>query len=176
MRERFSLSVQTHSGGNASLVERWLKPQLPSRGPLRGHHWGGTDDREAPVGMVVPQNRLIPELPTSGHPSKVCNKLLIVRGFLLVLRYFWASQVALVVKNLPANAGDGKRVGAVPGSGRSPGGEHGNPLSILAWRIPWTEEPGRLQSTGSQRVRCSLAHYGTMLFQAKSNLTDTPLL
>ena len=26
--------------------------------------------------------------------------------------------------------------------------------SILAWRIPWTEEPGRLQSTGSQRVRC----------------------
>ena len=25
--------------------------------------------------------------------------------------------------------------------------------SILAWRIPWTEEPGRLQSTGSQRVR-----------------------
>ena len=26
--------------------------------------------------------------------------------------------------------------------------------SILAWRIPWTEEPGRLQSTGSHRVRC----------------------
>ena len=26
--------------------------------------------------------------------------------------------------------------------------------SILAWRIPWTEEPGRLQSMGSQRVRC----------------------
>ena len=26
------------------------------------------------------------------------------------------------------------------------------PSSILAWRIPWTEEPGRLQSTGSQRV------------------------
>ena len=25
--------------------------------------------------------------------------------------------------------------------------------SVLAWRIPWTEEPGRLQSTGSQRVR-----------------------
>ena len=26
--------------------------------------------------------------------------------------------------------------------------------SILAWRIPWTEEPGRLQSSGSKRVRC----------------------
>ena len=36
-----------------------------------------------------------------------------------------------------------------PGSGRFPGGGHGNPL-ILAWRIPWTEEPGRLQSTGLQ--------------------------
>ena len=30
--------------------------------------------------------------------------------------------------------------------------------SILAWRISWTEEPGRLQSTGSQRVRHDLAH------------------
>ena len=29
--------------------------------------------------------------------------------------------------------------------------------SILAWRIPWTEEPGRLQSTGSQRVGCDLS-------------------
>ena len=31
------------------------------------------------------------------------------------------------------------------------------PSSILAWRIPWTDEPGRLQSTGSQRVRHNLA-------------------
>ena len=37
-------------------------------------------------------------------------------------------------------------------TGRSPGGGNGNPLSVLAWKIPWTEEPGRLQSTGSQRV------------------------
>ena len=27
--------------------------------------------------------------------------------------------------------------------------------SIIAWRTPWTEEPGRLQSTGSQRIRCN---------------------
>ena len=37
----------------------------------------------------------------------------------------WASQVALVVKNLPANAGD---TGLTPRSGRSPGGGHSNPL------------------------------------------------
>ena len=47
------------------------------------------------------------------------------------------------------NAGDW---GLIPGSGRSPGGGNGYPSSILAWRIPKMEEPGRLQSTGSQRV------------------------
>ena len=60
--------------------------------------------------------------------------------------------MALVVKNLPVHAGDARDVGSVPGPGRSPDGGHGNPLSILAWRIPWTEEPGGLQSMGSQRV------------------------
>ena len=34
-----------------------------------------------------------------------------------------------------------------------PGEENGNHSSILAWRIPWTEEPGGLQSIGSQTVR-----------------------
>ena len=38
------------------------------------------------------------------------------------------SQAALKVKNLPANAGDVREVGLIPGSGRSPGGGHGNPL------------------------------------------------
>ena len=50
------------------------------------------------------------------------------------------------VKNLPANAGD---MGSIPGSGRSPVEENGNQSSILAWEIPWTEEPGQLQSRGS---------------------------
>ena len=40
----------------------------------------------------------------------------------------WASQVALVVKNPPANAGDIRDTGLIPVSGRCPGGEHGNPL------------------------------------------------
>ena len=44
------------------------------------------------------------------------------------------------------NAGD---LGSVLESGRSSGGWNGSPLSILAWRIPWTEEPGRLQFMGS---------------------------
>jgi len=131
--------------------------------------------------------------------------------------------VALVVKNPPAKAGDRRDPGSIPGSGRSPGEGHGNPLqysclenpvdrgawqatvhrisksrtqlkrlrtceffpvaqmvknlpamqetqiqsldredplengmaihSSFAWRIPWTEEPGGLQSMGLQRVR-----------------------
>ena len=64
-----------------------------------------------------------------------------------------ASQEALVVKNLPANAEDVRDVGSIPGSGRSPGGGHGNPLQYSCWKIPWTEEPGGLQSIGSHRVR-----------------------
>ena len=42
--------------------------------------------------------------------------------------YILASQVVLVVKTLSANAGDIKDMGSTPGSGRSPGGENGNPL------------------------------------------------
>ena len=48
------------------------------------------------------------------------------------------------------NAGD---VGLIPGLGRSPGEGNATHSSILAWRIPWTEEPGMLQSMGLQRVR-----------------------
>ena len=57
-----------------------------------------------------------------------------------------------MVKNLPANAGDVRDVGSVPGLGRSLGGGHGNLLRVLAWIIPWTEESGGLQSMGLQRV------------------------
>ena len=42
-----------------------------------------------------------------------------------------------VVKNLPANAGD---VGLIPELERSPGEGNGNPLRILSWEIPWSEE------------------------------------
>ena len=52
--------------------------------------------------------------------------------------------MVLVGKNLPENAGDTKNhnSGSIPGLGRSLRVEHGNPLHILAWRFPWTEEPG----------------------------------
>ena len=56
----------------------------------------------------------------------------------------YSSDTSQVVKNTPANAGDIRDVGSVPG-GEDPLEEvmavHS---SVLAWRIPWTEEPGRL--------------------------------
>jgi len=58
-------------------------------------------------------------------------------------------QVALVVSNSPANAGDIKDAGSIPVSGRPLGEGNGNPLQYPAWRISWTERPGELQSTGS---------------------------
>ena len=59
-------------------------------------------------------------------------------------------------KESACNAGD---LGSSPGSGQSPGKgndytfqEMATQSSTLAWKIPWTEEPGRLQSMGSKRV------------------------
>ena len=52
-----------------------------------------------------------------------------------------------MVNNPPASAGDIREVSSVPGSGRSPGGGHGNPLQYCL-EIPWTEEPGGLQPMG----------------------------
>ena len=62
------------------------------------------------------------------------------------------SQVVLVVKDLPASAGDIRDTGSTPGPGRSPGEGMATHSSVLAWRIPWTEDPGRLQSIGSHKV------------------------
>ena len=54
-----------------------------------------------------------------------------------------------MVKNLPVNAGDIIDRVSIPGWVISPRAGHS---SVLAWRIPWAEEPSRLQSMGLQRV------------------------
>ena len=50
--------------------------------------------------------------------------------------YIWASQVVLVIKNPPANAGDIRDEGSTPGSGRSPEGGPGNPLQYSCLENP----------------------------------------
>ena len=63
------------------------------------------------------------------------------------------SQVVLVLKNAPANAGDIRDVGLIHGQEDPLEEGMATHSSILAWRIPWTEEPGGLQSIASQRIR-----------------------
>ena len=59
-----------------------------------------------------------------------------------------------MVKNLPANAGD---KGSIPGLGRSSGEGNDNPLQYSCLDVPWTEEPGGLQSTGLQKSQTELS-------------------
>ena len=63
----------------------------------------------------------------------------------------WASQVALVVKNLPANAGDARDKGLIPGLGRFPGVGNGNLLQYCC--LENSMDKGGLQSMGLQGVR-----------------------
>ena len=65
--------------------------------------------------------------------------------------FIWASQVTLVVKNSPDNAGNVRDMGQILGSGRHPGEGNGTHSRILAWRNPWTKETDVLHSTGLQR-------------------------
>ena len=58
-------------------------------------------------------------------------------------------------KNTPANAGN---AGLIPGSEDPLKKEMATKSSILAWKIPWTEEPGGLQSTGSQKSQVQLSN------------------
>ena len=80
------------------------------------------------------------------------------------------------VKNPPVSAGD---TGSIPEWGSSPGEGNGNHSSILAQRIPRTEEPGRLQSMGLQKSPSQLSNQTTATkttpFPASAHLDSTPL-
>ena len=77
---------------------------------------------------------------------------------LLLHKKIWASQVAQWVKNPPAMSETQEM--QVQFLGQEDPLEEGMTTysNILAWRIPWTEEPGGLQSTGSQRVGYDWSH------------------
>ena len=131
-----------------------------------------------------------PGLPTSfpkwSFPYRLLHRLLILPGlpFLNVSSGFLvhsprASQVVLVVKNLPANTGDGRDTGLIPALWEDLL-EEGTTThsSILVWRIPWTEEPGGLQSIGSHRVGhhwSNLACKHPFSWKFALNLLDWPV-
>jgi len=89
---------------------------------------------------------------TSGKSEKGRSKIGVKdkKGY---YRITWASQVALVVKNPPANAGD-KETWVRPWVGKIPWRRAQQPTPVfLPGESPWTEEAGGLQPIGSQRVR-----------------------
>ena len=81
-------------------------------------------------------------------PSVGCKTGIIIWKFFIkyvcVHTLLGASQVALVVKNLPANVGGVSDASSIPGLGRSPGGGLGNPLQYSCLENPMDEDPGRL--------------------------------
>ena len=85
-----------------------------------------------------------------------CN--LLKRNTLLKCISFFQNNIHVKSKDFPG-CSDGKEfacnvgdLSSIPWSGRYPGEGNGNPLQCLAWRIPGTEEPGGLQSLGSQEL------------------------
>ena len=101
------------------------------------------------------------------HGLEVCQLFLsleahgfLYRCWLSLLR---ASQVALVVKHPPANAGNWRDVGSIPGSGRYPGGGHGNPLKLSCLensvnRGAWQATANRVTKSRTWLKRLSMAY------------------
>ena len=80
----------------------------------------------------------------------------------------WASQVVLVVKNLPMNIGDERNAGLIPWSGRSHGGGHGNPLQYSCLESPtgrgaWQTVVHRVSQSRTQLKRVSMQHAYTQI-------------
>ena len=76
-----------------------------------------------------------------------------------------------MVKNPAASAGHVGNTASIPGSGRSPGGRNGNPLQYSCLKkIPWTEEPGVLQSMGLQRITEHTRHLNPSFFSLSLHL------
>ena len=65
----------------------------------------------------------------------------------------WASQVARVIKNPPAKAGNVRGAASILCQQDPLERGMATDSSVLVWRSSWTEEPGKLQSMGLQRVR-----------------------
>ena len=115
-----------------SLAVQWLTLQVSTSGGL---------------GLILGQEIKIPSA-NDGAAKKKKKKIVLTSD----CEWGRAPQVALVVKNMLANAGDIKRCGFDPWVGKIPWKRAWQCTCILAWRNPSTEEPGWLLSIGLQRV------------------------
>ena len=91
-----------------------------------------------------------------------------------------AYQLALVVKNPPANAGDIRGMGSIPGSGRSPRGGHGNPIQYFCLENPmdrgsWQATVHRVAKTQT-RLKWLITHKGDSICKVCSKLLGSYIL
>ena len=146
----------------------WRDLELPPRGPVQRSRWTQVLC-PSPLNshLLMPSSHShTPSLPWQirGCTEILVAKLLfstqVSRGILFFpkiaqsYQHIWGFPGGPVVKNPPANSGDAV---LIPESGGSPEKEMATHSSILVWRIPWTEEPGGLQSMESQGVGHILA-------------------
>ena len=102
------------------------------------------------------------------HVSKDCQIVHFKHADLFFVNYVWTQllnfkkmKVALVVKNPPASAGDIRDAGSIPGSGRSPGGEHGNPLQYSCLENPKDRGAWRALVHGVSKISTQLKWFST---------------
>ena len=135
-------------------VRHRCRPYKEAAWSRRGHRIGSPETRFSPV---LGQD-LTCQPQAEDHKFLMCKAVgLSLRSpfYFKILSFYvhpQTSQVALMVKNRLSMQVDVRDPGSIPGSGRSPGEGHGNPLQY-AWRISWTEKPDGLQPIGSQRIR-----------------------
>ena len=91
-----------------------------------------------------------------------CSLVFLIFGKALTMMYFGASQVVLMVKNPPANAGDIRNLGLIPGCGRSPGEGNGYPLQYSC-----------LENTMDRGAWCAIVHWVTKSQTQPSDFTHT---
>ena len=99
------------------------------------------------------------------HPTQECGLCYICHSktaYTFQVYMGITTQVAFMVKNPPANAGDIRDVGSTPGSGSSPGGGHGNPLQCSCLENPMDRGACGLESMGSQRAANNWANLARM--------------
>ena len=85
---------------------------------------------------------------TTVNTAEEKRERVLCRALIVSVIFIWASLVAQMVKNLPAMQEPGVQS---PGQEDPLEKEMATHSSIIAWRMPWTEEPGELQSMGLQR-------------------------
>ena len=101
---------------------------------------------------------ILQRLIESWRKKNMLTWLNLLLSHLLIFQISMPSQVVQWYKNLPANAEDAEDAGLIPGSGRPLKKETTTSSSILAWKVPWTAEPGGPESMESHRVGHDWAH------------------